>query len=83
VPTIVWFKDWLWWKVHRNSINAKVLGLQVDNHLNWKNHVDVMIPNLSRICCAIRSVSHVSSIDTLKSIYFAYFHSVMKYGIVF
>jgi hypothetical protein len=26
---------------------------------------------------------HISNIDTLKSIYFAYFHSLMKYGIMF
>jgi hypothetical protein len=40
-----------------------------------------MIPKLSRACYAIRSVSHISS--TLKSIYFAYFNSIMKYGIIF
>jgi len=28
-------------------------------------------------------MSHIGSIDTLKSIYFAYFHSIMKYGIIF
>jgi hypothetical protein len=42
-----------------------------------------MIPELSRICYAIRSMSHISSTNTLKSIYFAYFHSIMKCGIIF
>jgi IS1 family transposase len=28
-------------------------------------------------------MSHISSTDTLKSIYFVYFHSIMKYGIIF
>jgi hypothetical protein len=28
-------------------------------------------------------MSHISSTETLKSIYFSYFHSVMKYGITF
>jgi hypothetical protein len=28
-------------------------------------------------------LSHISNIDTLKLIYFAYFHSLMKYGITF
>jgi hypothetical protein len=42
-----------------------------------------MIPKLSRACYAIRSMSHISSTDTLESIYFAYFHSIMKYGIIF
>jgi len=70
-------------KYIEESINTKFLGLQIDNHLNWKNYIDLMIPKLSRACYALRSVSHVSSTDTLKSIYFAYFHSIMKYGIVF
>jgi hypothetical protein len=29
-------------------INTKLLGLQIDNHLNWKNHIEQMIPKL---CC--------------------------------
>jgi hypothetical protein len=31
-------------KYTEESINSKVLGLQIDNHLNWKNHIDLMIP---------------------------------------
>jgi predicted metallopeptidase len=64
-------------------INTKFLGLQIDNHVNLKNHIDLMIPKLSRAYYAIRSTSHMSSTDTLKSIYFAYFHSIMKFGIFF
>jgi hypothetical protein len=64
------------------SINAKFLGLQIDNHLDWKNNIDLMIHNLSTVCYAIRSMSHISSTDTLKSIYFACYHSIMKYGII-
>jgi hypothetical protein len=64
-------------------VNTKFLGLQIDNHLNWKNHIDLMIPKLSRACYAIRSMSHISSTDTLRSIYFACSHSIMKYGIIF
>jgi hypothetical protein len=69
-------------KYIEESINTKFLGLQIDNHLNWKNHIDLMIPKLSRACYAVRSMSHISSSNTLKSIYFAYFHSIMKYGII-
>jgi hypothetical protein len=70
-------------KYIEESINTKFLGLQIDNHLNWKNHIDLMIPKLSRACYGIRSVCHISSTDTLKLIYFAYFHSITKYGIIF
>jgi IS1 family transposase len=42
-----------------------------------------MVPKLSGACYAVRSMYHISNIKTLKSIYFAYFHSIIKYGIIF
>jgi hypothetical protein len=41
-----------------------------------------MILKLSGACFAVKSVFHIVSINTLKSFYFAYFHSIMKYGII-
>ena len=41
-----------------------------------------MIPKLSTTWYAIRSVVHISNINTPKSIYYAYFHSVIKYWII-
>jgi hypothetical protein len=67
----------------QESVNTKFLGLQIDNHLNWTNHIDKLIPKLSGACYAVRSMLHVSNTDTVKSVYFANFHSVMKYGIIF
>jgi hypothetical protein len=42
-----------------------------------------VIPKLSGACYGVRSVVHISNINTLKSIYNAYFHSIIKYGIIF
>jgi hypothetical protein len=42
-----------------------------------------LIPQLDRACCAVGFMWHISSIDTLKTVYFAYFHSLMMYGIIF
>jgi hypothetical protein len=70
-------------KYIEDSINTKFLGLQIHNHLNWKNHTELMIPKLSRAFYEIRSMSHNSSTDTLRSIYFACFHSIMKCGNIF
>jgi hypothetical protein len=66
-------------KCIEEKVNTKFLGLQIDNHLNWKNHIDQLVPKLNGACYADRSMLHIS---TLKSIYFAYFHSLMKYGII-
>jgi hypothetical protein len=65
------------------KLNSKFLGLDLDNHLNWKGHIDQMIPKLSGACYAVRSVFHIININTLKSIYFAYFHSIVQYRIFF
>jgi len=42
-----------------------------------------MILKLSGACYAIRSMVYFSNVNTLKSIYYAYCHSVIKYGIIF
>ena len=48
----------------------------------WKNHIEQMIPTLHMPCYAIRSIVHISNINNLKSIYYAYCHSMMQYRII-
>jgi hypothetical protein len=76
--TIV-YKD----KYIQEIVNSKFLGIHLDNHLNWKDHTDQMIPKLSAAHYAVRLMFHISNINTLKSTYFTYFHSIIKYGIIF
>ena len=40
-------------------------------------------PKLSGAYYAVRSVVHISNINTIKSVYFAYLHSVIICGIIF
>ena len=58
-------------KYIEERMNTKFLGLHIDNHINWKNHIEEMIPKLSGACSAIRSMVHTNNINTLKSIYYA------------
>jgi len=62
--------------------NIRFWRLQLDNNMNWKNHVAKILPKLSRACYAVRAMYSFSSLNTLKMIYFAYFHSVINYGII-
>jgi hypothetical protein len=41
-------------KYIEESINTKFLSLQIENHLNWTNHIVLMIPKLSIACYTIR-----------------------------
>jgi hypothetical protein len=31
-------------------VNTKFLGLQINNHINWKNHIEEIMPKWSMIC---------------------------------
>jgi hypothetical protein len=57
---------------------TKFLGLQVDNNLKWKTHIQYIISKLSSACFAMRIIT-----SHMKLVYFAYFHSSMSYGIIF
>jgi hypothetical protein len=70
-------------KYIEETVNTKFLGLQIDNYLNWKNHIEQTILKLSAAYYAVRMMVRVSSIYILKSIYYAYFYSTKKNGILF
>jgi hypothetical protein len=70
-------------KYIEETVNTRFLGLQLHNHLNLKNHIDQMTTKLSAACYSVVSMFHISNTDTLKSIHFAYFHSIIQYGILF
>jgi hypothetical protein len=50
-------------------VNIKFLGLQIDNHLNWKKHIEQMIAKISATCGAFRPMVHNSNIVTFISIH--------------
>jgi hypothetical protein len=52
--------------------NTTFLGLELDNNINWKNHVGKILPRLSRVCYMIITMYPISSLKTLQMIYFAY-----------
>jgi hypothetical protein len=63
--------------------NVKFHGLQLHNNLTWKIYIDQFLQKLSSACFIMRRLVHVSHTDTLRTVYFAYFHSLVKYGIIF
>jgi len=65
------------------AVNTKYFVLQIENHLKWKNHIEQINPKLRGACYAVRVMVRNSNSNILKSIYYACFHSIMKYGILF
>lgn len=61
---------------------VKMLGFVIDSKLTWESHVTELCRKLMTKIFLIRSLSSKLSISYLKAIYFAYFHSLMSYGIL-
>jgi len=58
--------------------HIKFLGLTINDSMTWKSHIDAILPKLSSACFAIRSVKPYVSQQSLKTIYYAYFHAIMS-----
>ena len=57
--------------------------MHIDNHMNWKYHVEQILLKLGGACFSIRNLIHSLNPDILHMVYSAYFHSVLQYGIIF
>jgi len=66
-----------------NSSYTKFLRVTMNNILSWNNHIDLIMKKLSKACYVIRNAKTYMSVSSLKVIYYAFFHSIMSYGIIF
>jgi hypothetical protein len=58
-------------------------GLNINNTLSWKTHIDKILPKLSSARFAMHAVKPFMSPQMLKVIYYSYVHSIISYGIIF
>jgi hypothetical protein len=66
-----------------HSCYTKFLGINIVNTLLWKRHIDHLLTKLNTACHAIRALRPYVNQETLLMVYYAYFHSIMYYGIIF
>ena len=59
---------------------VKYLGVLIDNQLSWNYHVKSLVPKLSRANGMLSKIRHYVTPESLRSIYFAIFSSLMTYG---
>ena len=59
----------------------KFLGLQLDNQITWKKCFQLLLRKLSSACFLMRRLYYTLNTDSLKIVYFAQFHWIVKYGI--
>ena len=59
---------------------ARYLGLLLDEHLTWNDQVDKIKAKLNKGNAMLSKVRHHVNKPTLRSIYYAIFHSYLSYG---
>jgi hypothetical protein len=55
----------------------------MESSCTWKAHIAQLLPKLCKACFVMRVIKPVMSIETQKIVYYAYFHSLMTYRIIF
>ena len=59
----------------------KFLGLYIDKHLTWKEHINIICSKIARAIFAINRVKHFIPHKALKSLYYTLIHNHITYGI--
>lgn len=62
---------------------SNFLGLTIDNNLTWKPYLDKLIKKLNRCCYQMIMLRDVVDLNTRVMVYYAFFYSVLQYGIEF
>jgi hypothetical protein len=62
---------------------TKFLGLIIDETLTWNQHIEFTTTKLCSACYAIRNLKHIVPQSTLRTLYYAYVHPILSYGIIF
>jgi len=57
----------------------KFLGLHLDNQFTWQNQIQLFLRKLSSACCLMRRLCSVLNIDSLKLVYSANLHLIVRY----
>jgi hypothetical protein len=72
---------------HNNSIlssaDVKFVGILIESSCTWKAHISQLLPKLSKAYYLMRVIKPIMPIETLKVVYYSYFHSHLTYGIIF
>lgn len=67
-------------KIH-SLPHVKFLGLMLDSNLNWKHYIYSLSKKLNSACFQMSIVRKTLDLKTRLMIYYAYFYSLIQYGI--
>lgn len=61
---------------------STLLGLDIDRHLYWKEHVQKIANKMSRLTCAWQEIKKSTNFSTFVAVYCAYAFSWLSCGII-
>ncbi len=61
--------------------HTKYLGVILDDKLNWKSHIQSILPSLVKTASAFKFISHIIPHKFKTNLYYAYVYSKLAYGI--
>lgn len=67
----------------RSQENVRFLGVHIDQSLSWKHHVECLNKSLCSAIYAIKTTRLNIGRDVAVTVYYAYFYSLLQYGIEF
>ena len=71
-------------RIGQNCVDTSVkfLGICIDEHLTWKNHIQQVNCKISKAMFAIKQVTNLLPGSLLRKLYFALVHPHLNYGIL-
>ena len=61
--------------------DIKFLGIHINDTINWKTHIECILPKLSMACYVMRIIKPFMSFESLKIVYHCIFNLVINYGL--
>ena len=68
-------------KIKRTE-SVRYLGVQLDENLSWKSHVENLKKKLSKLCGVIFKLRHYVPLSLCRIIYYSMFHSIILYSLI-
>jgi hypothetical protein len=62
---------------------TKFLGVYVSEHMDWNANIKFLSLKLNKVCYMTKFLRDVTNPLVIRSIYFAYCHAYLEYGLVF
>ena len=64
----------------KKTSSIKFLGVMLDEHISWKDHIKTVENKLAENIGLLNRVSYFLNRNSLKTIYFSYIHSYLNYA---